>query len=349
MANNNPYLNNPFQWTPTQQLSQDTTASNYDYTRGPLIDLSSENPSSIPIQPTQPTQPTQPIQQYYDWGVMCKPIEYQPQQVDLNTYPSVSNYMLPSLDNVYTQPTTSLIPSAPPLPLSTSKSVQNTIYPNLTQEYVNKTFLGYGLNAEVYNKKLGNEFILCIDDSGSNQAFDHQDNRIGQIIEAGGIIVDLVKELNLNGTRLRFVNCIDLDTSILTPDNFKQHMSYVRWEGGTFSGIRIDSFVREYFENWNKYGYVCPLNLIYIGDGKIDDQSYLEQVVINSIAESANRGIPTQVKFEFYLVGDDEEGRQSFIQMDDTFKNIYGISSELVDVVYHTGDLKFKIIEKWLK
>lgn len=346
MENSNPFLNNPFYWTSIQTLPSEINTSNYDYNRGPLIDLSPDNPSSIPMQPMQPLQPMQPMQ------------PPQPMQPNQNVNSGVFDYGLPFLQNVYYSPETGLTPSAPPM---TSTTHHATLYPTLPQqlaqqlpeqlprEYVNKTFLGYGLNTDVYNKKLGTEFILCIDDSGSNQAFDHQDNRIGQIIETGGIIVDLVKELNLNGTRLKFVNCIDLDTSIFTPDDFKKHMSLVRWEGGTFSGIRIDSFMREYFDNWTRYGYVCPLNLIYIGDGKIDDQNYLEQVVISSLTESANRGLPSQIKFEFYLVGDDEEGRQSFIRMDDIFKNTYGISQELVDVIYHSGDLKFKVIEKWLK
>jgi hypothetical protein len=187
--------------------------------------------------------------------------------------------------------------------------------------------------------------IIFIDDSYSNitEAFAHE-NRSGQIMDACRMIVELNSVHNRFEVGFRMLNSFYNDTdSIYNTDHYNNWIKNIQWGGGTEAGIRMNAILEEYFMEWNSNTETNPVNIIYIGDGLIEDQKLFTACIVNAAHECESRKKPRQITFQLFQVGEDTEATRFFQELDDNLKTTYLIKSDIVDCVYGTMSLIDKI------
>ena len=189
--------------------------------------------------------------------------------------------------------------------------------------------------------------IVFVDDSYSNitEAF-IDENRSGQIIDASEMIVEFNSVHNKFPVSFKMLNCFWMDKNdIYTTSDFKSWSKGIEWSGGTKAGTRLNIILKDYFNEWNQDPNVRPVNIIYMGDGAIEDMNQYIACVVHAAEESSRRGKPRQITFQMFQVGNDPSATKSFEFMDNELKKRYNMKSDVVDCVYGDKPLKEKIIK----
>lgn len=206
----------------------------------------------------------------------------------------------------------------------------------------------YNISEEQLLDTKGRTQIAFIDDSYSNitEAF-IDENRSGQIIEASEMIVELNSVHNSFPVTFKLLNCFWMDRNdVYTVEEFKDWSKNIEWNGGTMAGERLNIILKEYFQEWNQNPDVKPINIIYMGDGAIEDlvKKYIP-CVVHAAEEAARRGKPRQITFQMFQVGKDPNATESFEFMDNELKVRYNMKCDVVDCVYGDKPLKEKILK----
>ena len=203
----------------------------------------------------------------------------------------------------------------------------------------------YGVSPMSLIGTKGRKQIVFIDDSYSNvtDAFAHE-NRSGQIVDACRMIVDLNSVHNSFEVCFRMINSFYKDTnSIFTTEHYNEWVKDIQWEGGTEAGVRMNAILEEYFAEWNRNPDTKPVNIMYIGDGMIEDQRLFTACIVNAAQVCESRKKPLHITFQLFQVGNDTEATRFFRELDDNLKTTYHMKSDIVDCVYGSMPLIEKI------
>ena len=243
------------------------------------------------------------------------------------------------------------VASAPPVD-DVSHNFNQALYPPIDTMYppkrpINSICQKYDISEEQLLDTKDRKQIVFIDDSYSNitEAFIHED-RSGQIIDACRMIVELNSVHNTTPVSFKLINQFWSDSDVIyTPKEYDIWCKVIEWDGGTKAGIRLNAILEEYFIKWNENPNVKPVNIIYIGDGAIEDLELYTACIVNAAKVSAARGKPRNITFQMFQVGEDQSAKSSFEYMDNELKNKYGMKCDIVDCVYGNGNLTQKIIK----
>jgi hypothetical protein len=317
-------------------------------------------------------QPVQSQQDFYqqsnqDQQYYQQPPQWQQPAINITSTDNVTNRFsemsfnmitstnVPPYENSLESQTS--IPSAPPTTevyvpyhLSTTKepdysdsisAVESMYPPQVSNPVCNK----YDISSMSLIDTKGRKQIVFIDDSYSNitEAF-VDENRSVQIIDACRMIVELNSVHNNFEVRFRMLNSFYNDTNdVFNTFDYDNWIKNIQWEGGTEAGVRMNTILEEYFTEWNHNSETIPVNIIYIGDGLIEDQSMFTACIVNASQECERRKKPRQITFQLFQVGEDTGATHFFRELDDNLKTTHKMKNDIVDCVYGTMPLIDKI------
>jgi hypothetical protein len=190
----------------------------------------------------------------------------------------------------------------------------------------------------------GRKQLIFVDDSYSNitEAF-LSENRSGQIIDAGRMLVEFNAVHNKFSVIFKLLNSFWMDNdNITTPNQYDDWVKNIDWNGGTNSGERLNIILEEYFEKWESNPNMDPINIIYIGDGAIEDVNKYITCVAHASDESARRKKPRQITFQVFQVGSDINATKSFQYMNNLLKTKFNIKNDIFECICDNLSLKDK-------